>query len=69
MPCCSNLKNGMNAWGTFPGRDFQVGQGMELEQSTLVLIGEEMSNARAASQKFPHQGSLPESKDFCFFLC
>jgi hypothetical protein len=69
MSCCLNLKNGMNAWGTFPGREFQVGQGKELEQSILVLVGEKVSNARAASQKFPHQGSHPESQDFCFFIC
>jgi hypothetical protein len=69
MASCLSWKNWIFAWGTCPRRDFQVGHGMELEQSTLVLIGEEVSNARAASQKFPHQGSLPESKDFCFFIC
>jgi hypothetical protein len=68
MESCLIWKHWIFAWGTYPGRDFQDGHGVELEQSTLVLVGEKVSNARAASQKFPHQGSNPESQDFCFFL-
>jgi hypothetical protein len=68
MTSCLLWKYWIFAWGTYPGRDFQVGHGMELEQSTLVLIGEEVSNARAASQKFPHQGHSLNPKTFAFFF-